>query len=183
MALDMIDVAIEITMGKEGKYSFNPKDSGGETMWGITRRVAEKHGYHGPMKELPRATAVRIYKQEYFIEPNFHKVLALSPSIGKELFDSGVNCGPALAARWLQKSLNRLNREGKLYADIVVDGDIGDKTMGALREYLKIRKSQGELVLLRMLNCEQGHHYNKLADQREKDEEFIFGWYLNRVVI
>lgn len=183
MALDMIDVAIEITMGKEGKYSFNPKDSGGETMWGITRRVAEKHGYHGPMKELPRMEAKRIYKLTYFYEPQFDKVLKLSPSIAKELFDSGVNCGPALASRWLQKSLNRLNREGKLYADIGVDGSIGRETLGALEKYLEIRKSQGELVLLRMLNCEQGHHYNKLADQREKDEEFIFGWYLNRVVI
>lgn len=181
MALDMIDVAIEITIGKEGKYSNHPSDSGGETMWGITKEVAEANGYHGPMKALPRDEAKRIYKQEYFIKPKFHNVLPLSATIAKELFDTGVNIGVKTPCYWLQQCLNRLNLREKLYDDLKVDGDIGKNTLGALEAYLKHRGGQGELVLYRMLNCEQGHYYNNLVDRREKDEDFIFGWYLHRV--
>lgn len=181
MALDMIDVAIEITMGKEGKYSFNPKDSGGETMWGITRRVAEAHGYHGPMKDLPRTEAKRIYKEEYFLDLKYDRVMAVSPTIAKELFDTGVNIGPGIPPKWLQQCLNRLNRQQALYKDLKVDGDIGNMTISALKSYLDARGAQGELVLYRMLNAMQGCYYNDLVDRREKDEEFIFGWYLHRV--
>jgi len=181
MALDMIDVAIEITIGKEGKYSNHPSDSGGETMWGITWKVAKKHGYDGPMKDLPRDEAKRIYRAEYFMEPGFDKVLPHSATIAKELFDTGVNIGPKQPCYWLQQCLNRLNLKGKLYADLKVDGAIGPNTIKALDSYLKHRGGQGELVLYRMLNCCQGSYYNQLVDKREKDEDFIFGWYLHRV--
>lgn len=183
MALSPVDVAIEITIGKEGKYSNNPKDSGGETMWGITHKVARAHGYDGPMIELPRTLAVQIYRQEYFINPGFADVMVLSPSIGAELFDSGVNFGPGVPARWFQRALNLLNREGKLYDDLKVDGDIGPISLAALSSFLEHRESRGELVMLRMLNTLQGAKYFSLAESREKDEEFIFGWFLNRVVI
>ena len=181
--MNPVDVAIEVTIGKEGKYSNNPKDSGGETMWGITAATASKHGYQGPMKDLPRNLAVQIYRQEYFINPGFADVFVLSKSLGTELFDSGVNLGPKLAAVWFQRSLNVLNREGKLYPDIKIDGDIGSQSLAALSSYLNHRGNQGELVLLRMLNCLQGAKYFSLAESRAKDEEFIFGWFLNRVVI
>lgn len=181
--MNIVEVAIEITIGKEGKYSNHPSDSGGETMWGITKAVAARHGWNLPMKDLPREEAVRIYREEYFLDPKIDWLIPLSQSITKEVFDSGVNCGTGTAIRWLQASLNRLNQKSKLYKDIDVDGGIGPETLKALKTYLAHRGAQGELVLLRMLNCEQGAHYNKLADAREKDEDFIFGWYLNRVVI
>lgn len=183
MTLSPIDVAIEVTIGKEGKYSNNKYDSGGETMWGITGGTARKHGYTGKMIELPRELAVKIYKEEYFIKPGFADVFTFSPSIGAELFDSGVNCGPWNASVWLQRCLNILNRQGELYSDIKVDGEIGTKTLTALSSFLKHRGNQGELVLLRMLNSLQGARYVNLAETREKDEEFIFGWFLHRVVI
>lgn len=179
--MDMIDVAIEITIGKEGKYSFHPNDSGGETMWGITRHTAEKHGWHGPMKDLPRMEAKRIYREEYFTKPGFDKVLPLSATIAKELFDTGVNLGTSTPRYWLQQCLNRLNKRGQLYADISVDGIIGNQTIKALDAFLAHRGAQGELVLYRMLNACQGCYYNELVDKREKDEDFIFGWYLHRV--
>src|SRR3546814_15941930 len=66
-----IESMIETTIGKEGRYSNHPADRGGETMWGITERVARRHGYTGPMRALPRAKAVAIYRQEYAIDPGF----------------------------------------------------------------------------------------------------------------
>jgi len=36
-------------------------------------------------------------------------------------------------------------------------------------------------VLLTALNCSQGARYLELAEGREKNEDFLFGWVLNRV--
>ena len=181
--MNQVDVAIEILIGKEGDFVDNPKDSGGATRWGITERVARRHGYEGAMKDFPRNQAVLIYRHEYFIAPGFADVFILSQSIGSELFDSGVNLGPSVPAIWFQRCLNVLNLEEKLYPDLLADGDIGPKTLAALSSYLKHRGAQGELVLLRALNCLQGARYIELAEKREKDETFIFGWLLHRVAI
>lgn len=183
MSLSSIDVAIEITIGKEGGYSDDPKDSGGETMWGITARVARKWGYKGQMIDLPRDMAFTIYKNEYFIEPGFDKVFDLDKDIGSELFDTGVNLGTSKPGPFLQRCLNVLNQQGSLWPDLKVDGVIGPKTLKILDFYLKYRGDDGRKVLLRMLNTLQGYHYISLAERREKDERFIFGWFLHRVVM
>ena len=55
--MNSFDDAFDALIGNEGGYSNNPKDPGGETMWGITARVARAAGYTGPMRDLPRDTA------------------------------------------------------------------------------------------------------------------------------
>ncbi|MNM79477.1 putative Peptidoglycan domain protein [compost metagenome] len=90
---------------------------------------------------------------------------------------------PLTASRFLQRALNWFNRGGLDYQDLTVDGHIGPATLSALDGFLRVRKTQGELVLLRALNALQGARYGELVENRAKDEEFIFGWFLNRVVI
>ena len=107
----------------------------------------------------------------------------LCPSIVKELLDTGINQGVSRSGRYLQLSLNALNRCETDYADLTIDGFIGNHTVSALRSYLFRRGNQGELVLLRALNCLQGAFYIELSQGRKKDEKFVFGWLLNRVVI
>ena len=173
-------------IGKEGRYSNNPNDAGGETMWGITVAVARRNGYKGEMRDMPRTDAEYIYMHEYVISPKFDQVLALSPSVAEELIDTGVNAGVGTASKMLQRCLNTLNLSHTakpLYPNLVVDGGVGNATLGALRVYLEHRKSQGELVLLRMLNALQGAHYVEITERRERNEEFIYGWFLNRVVL
>jgi len=172
---------IEATIGKEGGYSNHPADTGGATMWGITERVARANGYTGDMKLLPRATAVAIYTQVYAIAPGFAAVAALNAAIGEELFDTGVNMGPSIPARWLQECLNGLNDGGKLYADIGEDGDIGPGTIKALTSYLAKRGAEAEAVMLKALNCKQGARYIDLARGRTANEAFLFGWLRTRV--
>jgi lysozyme family protein len=176
-----IESMIEATIGKEGGYSDHPSDRGGPTRWGITQRVARKHGYKGDMRELPRAHAVAIYRQEYAIAPGFAAVAVFSPAIGEELFDTGVNMGPSHPARWLQEWLNAFNGQGKLYRDIAEDGDIGPGTLTALHAYLKTRGPEAEKVMLRALNCSQGERYKDLARARAANEDFVFGWLRTRV--
>ena len=181
-----IDSIIDATIGKEGGYVNNPNDAGGETKWGITVAVARQYNYFGRMVDLPRETAVRIYKEAYFIEPGFDKILTLSPSIADEMFDTGVNCGVSVPAKFLQRSLNVLNRSHSakpMFDDLTVDGKLGPKTYAALAALLALRGAQGEVVLLRMLNALQGAYYIEITERREKNEDFTFGWFLHRVVI
>lgn len=178
-----IDEMIERTIGLEGGYSNHPADRGGPTRWGITQRVARRHGYHGDMRQLPRDKAVAIYRQEYAINPGFMAVAEIWPRVGEELFDTGVNTGPARPSIWLQQALNALNSGGSHYRDIAEDGDIGPATLGALRSYKARRGAAGEIVLLRVLNALQGAFYIDISRGREANEAFTFGWFLNRVEI
>jgi len=178
-----VEQMIDELIGREGGYSNNPADAGGETMWGITVARARRAGYQGAMRDMPRATAAQIYRRENFEEPGFSLVYALSQAIGEELFDTGVNMGLSVPGPWLQRLLNALNRAGKTYPDISVDGRIGPQTIGALRAYLFDRGAAGEKVLLRGLNSLQGARYLELTEQRQANEVFFYGWLLNRVEI
>ncbi|WP_319800296.1 putative peptidoglycan-binding domain-containing protein, partial [Enterobacter hormaechei] len=43
------------------------------------------------------------------------------------------------------------------------------------------RGGEGEIVLLRALNCSQGQRYLELAEQRPANESFVYGWMRERV--
>lgn len=164
----------------EGGYVNDPEDSGGETNFGITVAVARNHGYNGPMRDMPREVAFDIYSAKYWDAVKGDQLVELSENVAEEVVDTSVNMGPSRAGKFLQRSLNVLNGEAKLYADLTVDGDIGPATLSALAAYLDQRN---ELVLSRALNCLQGSFYIELAERRAKDERFVYGWLNNRVVL
>lgn len=176
---DLIAAAID----KEGHHSNDPNDSGGETTWGVTERRARKFGYTGPMIDMPRSVAEAMYEKENWYDPGFYDVSVFSPLIARELFDTGINCGVPRACEFFQIALNALNRQGKDYADIAEDADIGPATLTALKAYLRLRGVRGEGVMLKALNALQGEFYIGLSRARQKDENFLFGWFDNRVVI
>ena len=174
----VIDNIIEV----EGGYVNDPSDSGGETNYGITKRAARKYGYKGSMKDLPRSLAFEIYEKRYWDSMWLDEVQKIvSEKVVKELADTAVNMGVSIASEFLQRSLNVLNNRGQDYSDLKVDGHIGVKTLNALKVFMSKRGTEGESVLYRMLNCLQGAFYITLAERREKDEKFIFGWFKNRV--
>lgn len=176
-----IESIIEGIIEREGGFSDHPADRGGPTAYGITEATARRNGYTGNMRGLPRSLASSIYLREYVTKPGFDKVAQVSARIAEELVDTGVNCGPSLPGPWLQRALNALNREGKLYADVAVDGVIGPATLSALRAFLAHRGRDGEKVMLRTLNCLQGARYLEIAERRPENEAFFYGWMLNRV--
>lgn len=175
------DQIFEGIVGREGGYVDDPNDRGGATRWGITERVARSHGYQGDMRDLPRETALAILDADYWTGPRFDQVHAISPRIAEELCDTGVNMGPATQSAMLQRWLNAFNQRGELYPDMAVDGQIGPRTLTALKLFLANRGYEGETVLLVALNCSQGHRYLELTEQRAANETFVYGWVLNRV--
>lgn len=180
---DKIDDIINEAVGKEGRYSNDPKDPGGETMWGVTIAVARRYGYIGRMVDMPRSTAQGIYRQEYVVEPGFDAVIALSPRIAAELVEQGINMGQVIPGRHLQRALNLLNNQATDYPDIPSDGTVGVRTLGAMQAFLRSRGSEGEEVLLRMLNAQQCVRYMDIAEGRPASERYEYGWIRARVVL
>lgn len=168
---------------EEGGYVNNLSDSGGATNRGITERVARAHGFVGDMRDLPRARAREIAKSQFWDLMSLDGVATLSLSIAHEMFDTGFNAGQATVVKFLQRCLNVANRRQRDYPDILSDGLMGRLSLSTLHRFLAVRGRDGELWMLRALNCLQGAYYIELAERREKDEEFVFGWVLNRVRI
>jgi lysozyme family protein len=165
----------------EGGYINDPNDSGGETKFGITKKLAMEFGYYDVIINLPKSAAFEIYEEEFWNKLNLTVIEEISPKIAEELADTGVNLGVARAGKFLQRALNVLNNRENYYKDLVIDGVIGTATIDALQKYLSIRGVEGGLVLFKMLNSLQGTFYIELAERREKDEKFIYGWFKNRI--
>lgn len=178
-----MDIAtlIDDVIAREGDYSNHPADKGGPTRFGITQAVARAHGYTGDMRHLPRDIAERIYRRRYWERPGFAAAAELAPRVAAELFDTGINMGPAMASRFLQRALNALNRLERDYPDLMIDQQIGGKTLAALGAFLRARGDRGETVLLRALEALQGERYIALAEQRPGNEAFLYGWLANRI--
>jgi lysozyme family protein len=177
-----VDDLIDALIDREGGYANHPRDRGGPTKFGISEAVARARGYSGGMRDLPREEAVAIYKRLYWLRPRFDQVAKRSSAIAAELFDTGVNMGPAVAATFLQRALSAFNRDRQDYADLVPDGRIGPATLAALDIFFQLRgKANGETVLLRALDALQGERYIRLAERRPANEAFLYGWLANRI--
>lgn len=176
-----IDAIIDGLKEREGGYVNNPDDPGGPTKWGITERVARRHGYKGNMEDYPWAMARVVYFFRYVSDPRFGEIAKMSGMIAEELIDTGVNMGVAKSGRFLQQALRSFNHKGRLYPDIEVDGIVGDKTISALESYLNHRGSGGEIVMVKALNCLQGAEYIRLAEADDRYETFVYGWVAKRI--
>lgn len=177
-----VDEMIAGILSREGGYVNHPSDPGGATNFGITERVARANGYAGHMRDLPKATAVKIYRREYVEKPGFLAIAEIDPLVAEEVIDSGVNAGQARAAKWFQQSLNVLNRRQVDYADVVDDGKIGPRSIDAFRA---LRRKRGDAaarrLMLKCLNGLQFMHYYGLAAGNTKFEDFMVGWVDSRL--
>ena len=175
---DLKKKIIEEIMKAEGGYVDDPNDSGGETNYGITEAVARANGFSGDMHSLPPEVAFNIYSSKYWDSVCADDLLAVSEALASEVVDTAVNMGPGRAGKFLQRCLNSLNNRADLYGEVVVDGDIGPGTVAAVRCYAAARDVS---VMVKALNCLQGAFYIELAERREKDESFVYGWLRARV--
>lgn len=130
------DKAWAFTREAEGGYSFNQDDPGGETFAGISRvhhpdwggwaevdRIKQIFGRSSWTVEMWNRLSLTVAG---FYRENYWGVLGElnSQYLATVLFDSGVNCGPGRAGRWLQRSLCAWGHE------VAIDGVVGPQTMG-----------------------------------------------------
>ena len=112
---------LKIILHHEGGYVNHPKDPGGETNLGVTKRVYEEWGGTKDMKDLTVEDVAPIYKKNYW-----DRVKADHIPEGLDLcvFDWAVNSGTGRAAKKLQGMIGT-----------TVDGGIGPNTLNALKLY------------------------------------------------
>lgn len=176
-----IQQLIDRVIGVEGGYVYHPADRGGETIWGVTAQVARAYGYTGPMRTMPRPIAAEIYRKRYWDEPGLGRVADHAPRLAAELFDTGINMGTSVPGQFLQRVLNVMNRQGRDYPDIPVDGRIGTMTIASLRAFLSVRGDPGEEVLIKACEALQGARYIGIAENADSQEAFVYGWVAHRV--
>lgn len=100
------DDAFEALIGHEGGYVNHPKDPGGETKFGITKRSYPKEDIKGMTLERAKA----IYKRDFWDKVRGDE---LPMPVAFNLFDGAVNSGPSQAIKWMQKAAG-VDDDGKL---------------------------------------------------------------------
>jgi len=113
---------LETILHHEGGYVNHPKDPGGETNLGVTKRVYEEFGGTKDMKDLTREDVEPIYKKNYW---DRLKGDQLPAGLDLCVFDFGVNAGTGRAAKFLQKMIGT-----------TPDGGIGPMTLKSVNEYV-----------------------------------------------
>ena len=139
---------------KEGGYVNDPKDPGGETKYGISKRAFP----NVDIKSITKEDAKKIYMDNYWTPSK-------SESIPEDLrliyFDMVVNFGIRGAGRVLQRACNGKNKD-----KIKVDGRVGKNTIKACKNLEPDR-----LRAYRVLKF--GH----IVYKNPVMEKFWYGWY------
>ena len=115
--------SLEIILHHEGGYVNHPKDPGGETNLGVTKRVYEEWGGTKDMKDLKIEDVEPIYEKNYW---DRCKCDELPSGLDLCVFDFAVNAGTGRAAKYLQSLVGA-----------TADGAIGPATMKKVNYYIE----------------------------------------------
>lgn len=134
----------------EGGYVNHPKDPGGETNMGVTRRVyenwcLEQDLFRKDMKDLEFSDVAPIYKKNYW---DRCKCDSLPNGVDLCVFDMGVNAGTGRGARFLQKCVGSIS-----------DGAVGPNTLRQVDEWIAMR---GEEDLITDYSERRRDYYKRL---------------------
>jgi len=149
--------AVEVVLKHEGGYVNDPRDPGGETKYGISKRSYPSLD----IANLTREDAIAIYYRDFYVKYGYDRLR--DEAVATKVFDMAVNMGPATAHRLLQEALVFLGY------DIAVDGILGPQTIGATNKADPKR-------LLQVLRWLAAHHYYRIAAQRPQSRAFLVGW-------
>jgi len=182
--------AYNITCGHEGGYSNSKIDMGGETYKGISRRynplwegwvIIDQYKQHpnfpdSAYNDSRLDKSVKDFYKDHYWDVNLLDEFS-SQNLANEVFDTGVNLGVGPAAKFLQRGLNALNKNGTKWDDIGEDGKIGPATLRAMSACLSLI---GDELLFKVINILQGIHYLNTMNKSKEQEDHAYGW-LSRV--
>ena len=188
MTNNTFDIALQKTLAYEGGYANVVGDAGGETYKGISRVFHPswdgwflvddwKAGVIGSnaLEAALRPALRSFYKAQFWDRFQGDKVAAVSPIIAIEMFDTAVNMGVHRAVKFLQTALNMQNRFGQVYADIAVDGVLGQHTLLTLKRYLSYEPGTAKDNEQILLNCMNGEQY--IVYKNNAQHERFRGWF------
>jgi lysozyme family protein len=146
---------LEMILHHEGGYVNHPKDPGGETNLGVTKRVYEEWGGTKDMKDLTVEDVAPIYEKNYWGRVKGDE---LPSGLDLCVFDFGVNAGTGRAAKYLQNLVGA-----------GADGAIGPGTLGKVAEY--VEENGLEETIKAYQDARQGYY-----EQLSTFETFGRGW-------
>lgn len=147
--------AVSVIIEHEGGYVDDPKDPGGETKYGISKRQYPNLN----IKKLTVGEAIDIYRKDYWDKASVSKVPLI---LQLTYFDMVVNMGKKRAVKILQKALCGRGIPTE------VDGAIGPETLGNLKE------ANLELDRLRSYRV---RYYADLVNRKPTLDRYWYGWY------
>lgn len=159
------DFAVKHTLELEGVFSDHPKDPGGKTKFGISERIWNAYWEDAfPNLQRPRiedisiAQAIEAYRECFWYGVRLDRLN--DRHVAAEIFDSGVNCGPANGVKFTQAACNYLRVASD--GPIKVDGILGPVTRSTIQCVIKAGL---RLELLKAANCEQYIYYKAIGNQ------------------
>ncbi|WP_026465062.1 glycoside hydrolase family 108 protein [Adhaeribacter aquaticus] len=181
-------LAYNITKKAEGGWSDNPKDRGGQTWKGVARNMhpkwkgwelvdnaKKKPGFPTSLYKLVdlQKLVLKFYKIHFWDVNLLDQVQ--NQEVANEIFDTGVNMGPGVPVRFVQRAINFLNKGGQLAPNLKVDGVCGPATVAAINQYPYPTR------LLKTLNGLQVARYVEIVEKDPTQEVFANGWIEQRV--
>ena len=147
--------ALQRVLKHEGGYVNDPRDTGGETNFGITKTTARSYGYTGSMKDIPMQVVEQIYKNQYWDAMNCDN---FPFAFAFQIFDAAVNHGLLNARKIIQRAVGTKD-----------DGIIGAITLNEIRK-------QPQFALINLFNASRIQFYAQISTF----PTFGRGW-MNRV--
>jgi lysozyme family protein len=152
--------AFEYLMYHEGGYVNDPKDAGGETKFGISKRSYPSLD----IKNLTRDQACKIYFVDFWMKAKCEDIN--DENIATKFFDLAVHTGIPQAVKLIQRALRSAGEQ------VIEDGIIGPNTLSAINK-------ADPTDLLAALKSEAAGFYRFIASINPSQQRFINGW-LNR---
>ena len=151
---------LEMILHHEGGYVNHPKDPGGETNLGVTKRVYEEWTMSigadtKEMKDLEIPDVAPIYEKNYW---GRMKCDDIPSGLDLCVFDFGVNAGTGRSAKYLQRMIGS-----------TPDGGIGPNTLKALAAFVE---NEGLKYAIETFQANRQEYYEKL----KTFETFGRGW-------
>lgn len=149
------------------KYTNIVGDAGGPTKFGVTQRALA--GYLNrpvsvdEVKNMTIETATDVYKKDYW---DYYDVGSYPKEVQHLIFDLYVQHRPEAVGKIIQRGLNMLGQK------LLVDGDIGKKTMTAIACV-----TPEELITT--ITRARVAYYNSIVASKPTQAKFLKGW-LNR---
>jgi lysozyme family protein len=169
----------------EGGWADDKDDLGGPTYCGIARN---KQPYWKGWtivdrlkkdKSFPYNLSLDIELQKWvssFYKSNFWNALSLDDlqdqRMANELYDTAVNMGIGRAGLFFQRVLNTINRQGTLFSDLKLDGQIGAKTISSFNAL----SPNDKYLVWKLFNCLQGEKYISICEANPSQEKFVRSW-------
>lgn len=141
---------LKIILKHEGGYVNHPKDPGGITNLGVTKKVFEEWVGHevtaDTMRSLTEDNVAPIYKRNYWDKLRCDE---LPEGVDLCVFDFGVNAGTGRAAKYLQRIVGT-----------TVDGGIGPNSIRAVNNYLRTHSTED---LIEHFQKDRADFYRRLS--------------------